>query len=70
MKLYFQERGKDDKLVAEVKDEGEAWEKMQEYLAENMPEFKVYYTRGWRKDGCVYTDFGSHSCFFMLDYNE
>ena len=69
MKLYFQNSNGNEKLIAEVHSENEAYQKIKEFCEER--DFKIYYVRTWMKNNCekVY-DVGSHSEFFICDTKE
>lgn len=68
MKLYFQNANGKERLIAEVHDADEAYDKIKEFCSER--DFKIYYTRCWKlSDGSTKYDVGSHTEFFRLDTN-
>lgn len=69
MKLYFQNANGKERLVAEVNDADEAYEKIKEFCDERG--FKLHYTRQWKADdGRTQIDCGSWCEFFYLDEND
>lgn len=68
MKLYFENSYGEERVVAEVKNEEEAFKEIHKFLDEH--NFKSYYTRSWMVDGRKKYDVGSHTEFFYLDFDE
>lgn len=65
MKLYFENSYGERRIIAEPKNENEAWKEINKFCDDR--NFKIYYIRSWRndKDEKVY-DVGSWSEFFYL----
>lgn len=68
MKLYFENSYGEERIIAEVKDENEAFKEINKFCEER--NFKIYYVRSWMKDGRKIYDVGSHTEFFHLATNE
>lgn len=68
MKLKFYCTDGTEKVIADVKDLDEADKAISKYLEDN--NIKCYYARHWIKDGKSWTDFGSHTEFFVIDMKE
>lgn len=68
MKLYFKDSRGNKRVIAEPKTEDEAIDIIQKFCDERL--FKIYYMRWWDKDGVRTYDVGSHSEFFLLDFEE
>jgi hypothetical protein len=64
MKLYFENSQGKERVIAEVKDENEAFKEINKFCEER--NFKIYYVRIWMVDGRKKFDVGSHSEFFWL----
>lgn len=69
MRLYFQTADGNEKLIAEVDTEEEANNALQEFLTNQ--NISPPYLRYWGSpDKGVYCDYGSHSNFIVLRYND
>jgi hypothetical protein len=68
MKLYFENSYGQERVIAEVENENEAFKEIHKFCDEH--NYKSYYTRTWEKNGIRYFDVGSHSEFFKLDLNN
>ena len=68
MKLYFKDCCGNKRVIAEPKTENEAIDTIQKFCDER--NFKIYYMRWWDKNGVRTYDVGSHSEFFLLDFEE
>lgn len=68
MKLKFYCADGTKKTIAEVKDLDEADKAIQKYLEDN--NIKCYYARHWIKDNKMWTDFGSHTEFLVVEMND
>lgn len=68
MKLKFYCTDGTEKAIADVKDLDEADKAINKHLEDN--NIKCYYVRHWIKDGKSWTDFGSHTEFFVVDIKE
>lgn len=65
MKLFFENSYKERRIIAEVKDENEALQKIKEFCKER--NFKIYYFRINKLGNTLEYDVGSHSEFFYLE---
>ena len=65
MKLYFENRYGEERVIAEVQNEQEAMKEIKKFLDDH--KYKSYYTRSWIANGRKWYDVGSHSEFFILD---
>lgn len=68
MKLYFKDAYGNKRVIAEPKTEEDALDVIQKFCDER--NFKIYYMRWWDKDGVRTYDVGSHSEFFLLDFEK
>ena len=69
MKLYFQNSYGEERVIAEVQNEQEAYKEIKKFCEER--NFKIYYTRSWmRNQNEKVYDVGSHSEFFIAKLNE
>jgi hypothetical protein len=69
MKLYFENSYGEERIIAEVANEKEAFKEIHKFCEER--NFKIYYTRSWKtKSGRTKYDVGSHTEFFYLATNE
>lgn len=68
MKLYFENSYGEERVIAEVANEQEAFKEIHKFCEER--NFKIYYTRSWMVDGRKKYDVGSHTEFFYLATNE
>lgn len=69
MKLYFENSYGEERVIAEVANEQEAFKEIHKFCEER--NFKIYYTRSWKtKSGRTKYDVGSHTEFFYLATNE
>lgn len=57
-----------EETIAEVKDLDEADKAISKYLEDN--HIECYYARHWIKDGKMWTDYGSHTKFLVVDMND
>jgi hypothetical protein len=64
MKLYFENSQGKERLIAEVKDENEAFKEINKFCEER--NFKIYYVRSWMRNNIKYFDVGSWSEKFLL----
>lgn len=67
MKLYFLARSGEERLLATVDTEEDAFREIQKFLDEH--NFKSYYTRTWivpEKNNAIYVDFGSWSEYMVI----
>ena len=68
MKLYFENSYGEERVIAEVADEKEAFKEIHKFCEER--NFKIYYTRSWKTaSGRTKYDVGSHSEFFYTSDN-
>lgn len=66
MKLYFENRHGEKRIIAEPTTEKEAMKEMYKFCEDR--NFKIYYVRSWmNNDGLKVYDVGSHVEFFYLD---
>ena len=69
MKLYFENSYGEERLIAEVQNEEEAFKEIHKFLDDH--NYKSYYTRTWmRNNNKKVYDVGSHSEFFVCHINE
>lgn len=68
MKLYFENSQGNERLIAEVQNEKEAFKEINKFCEER--NFKIYYVRSWMSNGRKKYDVGSYTEFFYLDINE
>ena len=69
MKLYFENSYRQRRVIAEPQTEEEAWKEIHKFCQDR--NFKVYYVREWQdNDGLKWYDVGSHTEFFILDYEN
>lgn len=66
MKLYFENSRGEERLIAEVATEEEAFKEINTFLNEH--NFKSYYFRTWIAQGRKCVDVGSHTEFFWIAY--
>lgn len=73
MKLYFENRFGEARLIAECNTETDVIKEIHKFINEhnkNKPknhQFKSYYTRAWIENGKTWYDVGAHSEFFYVD---
>lgn len=65
MKLLFQNSYGEERVIANPKDEEEAYKHMKVFCEER--NFKVHYIRSWMENGRKCFDVGSWSEFFYLE---
>lgn len=66
MKLYFENRHGEKRIIAEPETEEEAMKEMYKFWEDR--NFKIYYVRSWmNNDGLKVYDVGSHVEFFYLE---
>lgn len=66
MKLYFENRHGEKRIIAEPETEEEAMKEMYKFCEDR--NFKIYYVRSWmNNDGLKVYDVGSHVEFFYLE---
>lgn len=68
MYLYFENAKGVKRLIARVKNQAEAYDKIQNFCIER--NFNIFYTRSWTENGVTTFDVGSHSEFFLLSDKE
>lgn len=68
MKLYFENSQGEERVVAEVANEEEAYKEINKFCKER--NFEIYYVRTWMSNGRKKYDVGSHTEFFYLATNE
>lgn len=66
MKLIFQNRKHEERVIAEPSNIEEAIKAVNKFLSDH--NFKSYYTRVWEENGRLKFDVGSWSEFFYLEY--
>lgn len=64
MKLIFENSYGKERVIAEPKNEEEAFEAIHTFCDER--NFRIYYIRTWEHDGRKTFDVGSHTEFFHL----
>lgn len=67
MKLYFLARSGEERLLATVDTEEDAFREIQKFLDEH--NFKSYYTRTWiipEENNAIYVDVGSWSEYMVI----
>jgi hypothetical protein len=68
MKLYFENSYGEERVIAEVVNEEEAYKEINKFCEER--NFKIYYIRTWMSNGRKKYDVGSHTEFFYTSANE
>ena len=69
MKLYFENSYGQIRVIAEPQTEEEAWRDIHKFCEDR--NFKVCYVREWvESNGLRYYDVGSHTEYFILDYEN
>lgn len=68
MKLIFENSYGEERVIAEVHSEEEAYKEINKFCDER--NFKIYYVRTWAENGRKKYDVGSHTEFFYLDFGE
>lgn len=68
MKLYFENSQGEERVIAEVANEKEAYKEINKFCEER--NFEIYYVRTWMSNGRKKYDVGSHTEFFYLATNE
>lgn len=65
MKLIFKNSKGEERIIAEVKNEKEAFKEMDKFCEER--NFTIYYVRSWMSGNRKKYDVGSHTEFFYLE---
>lgn len=65
MKLIFQNRFGEERLIAEPNSIQECYQEINTFLDNH--NYKSYYTRMWEENGRIKLDVGSYSEFFYVD---
>lgn len=68
MKLIFRNSQGIERVIAFVDTEEEAMKEIHKFC--NNRNFKIYYTRTWVKDNRKWFDVGSHTEFFIIEYDK
>lgn len=68
MRLSVHDSVNGDTVIADVSSREEADSAISKWLDDN--DITWYYMRHWMKDGLLWTDYGSHTRFLVLDTNE
>lgn len=67
MKLIFQNCNKEERVIAEVETDEEAYNEMKKFCEER--DFTIHYVRGWfsPEGDRTFYDVGSHDEFFIVE---
>ena len=73
MKLIFENSHGQERIIAEIKDENEAFEEINKFVDNcnanrtDGKKFEIYYIRSWERNGRKTFDVGSHTEFFHIE---
>lgn len=76
VEIYFKRSNGERRFIKEIECEvdeiiDESFAIIKDYIEENFPHFKIYYTRCWTNDdGEIWFDVSSHSEFFIAKRKE
>jgi hypothetical protein len=59
--LYTDEK----KQIGEKENVEQAWKLIADYIKDM--NFQSYYYRYWEENDCIYVDYGSHICWFIIE---